>query len=158
LAEEEEIFRDLLDYIRDAVLGMSNGLVEVLSVTAGLAGAYGNPLSIAIGGTDVGIASALSMGIGAFTSVRAKMQIRQGIFTRIRLAAEYVSHILHRRVVEYMRRKGFSKNTAKTVADETLKKKETIRESSCRRKIWIKRRKTRSTGQGWFIHWLVLHY
>ena len=51
MAEEEEIFRDMknfLDHIRDAVLGMSDGLVEFLSVTAGLAGAYGNSLSVAI--------------------------------------------------------------------------------------------------------------
>ena len=71
LIEEEEAFKDILGHIRDAVLGMSDGLVEVLSVTAGLAGAYGNPLSVAIGGTIVGIAGALSTGIGAFTSVRA---------------------------------------------------------------------------------------
>ncbi|RLG73076.1 MAG: hypothetical protein DRO23_09555 [Thermoprotei archaeon] len=76
MAEEGEIFRDMLDHIRDAVLGVSDGLVEVLSATAGLAGAYGNPLSVAIGGTIVGIAGILSMGIEAFTSVRAQTQIR----------------------------------------------------------------------------------
>jgi len=47
------------------------------------------------------------------------------------LAAKYVSHVLHRRVVEYMRRKGFSENAAKIIANEALKKKETIRESNC---------------------------
>jgi len=42
------------------------------------------------------------------------------------LAAKYVSHVLHRRVVEYMRRKGFSENAAKIIANEALKKKKLL--------------------------------
>ena len=52
--KEEERLKDFLNHVRDAVLGMSDGLVEVLSVTTGLAGAYGNPLYIALGGLIVG--------------------------------------------------------------------------------------------------------
>jgi len=46
--------------------------------------------------------------------------------SRVGLAAKYVSHVLHRRVVEYMRRKGFSENAAKIIANEALKKKKLL--------------------------------
>ena len=62
LAEEESRFIELLDHVRDMVLGMNDGLVEILSVTAGLAGAYGNPFYVALSGSVVAIAGALSMG------------------------------------------------------------------------------------------------
>ena len=70
--EEETKFKDFINHVRDAILGMSDGIVEILSVSAGLAGAYGNPLPVAIGGTIVGIAGALSMGISAYSSARAQ--------------------------------------------------------------------------------------
>jgi len=68
---EESKLEDFLAYVKDAVLGMNDGLVEILSVTTGLAGAYGNPFNVALGGLIVGIAGALSMGIGALVSARA---------------------------------------------------------------------------------------
>ncbi len=70
--EEESRLREFLEHIRDAVLGMSDGLVEILSVSAGLAGAYANPLYVALGGIIVGIGGALSMGLGAYISVKAQ--------------------------------------------------------------------------------------
>ncbi len=76
LHEEESMFKDFMDHVRDAILGMSDGLVEVLSVSAGLAGVYGNSFYVVLGSTIVGIAGALSMGIGAFTSVRAQKQVK----------------------------------------------------------------------------------
>ena len=36
---EESKFEDFITYMKDAVLGMSDGLVEILAVTTGLAGA-----------------------------------------------------------------------------------------------------------------------
>ncbi|HDD42489.1 MAG TPA: hypothetical protein ENF79_02260 [Nitrososphaeria archaeon] len=50
LAEEESRFMKMLDHIRDAVLGMNDGLVEILSVTMGLVGAYGSAFHVALSG------------------------------------------------------------------------------------------------------------
>ena len=123
---EESKFRDFMNHVRDAVLGMSDGLVEVLSVSAGLAGAYGNPFNVAIGGLIVGIAGALSMGIGSFTSVRAQKQVRLGVLSRILLASRYIPRLFRDRVFNYMRRKGFSIKTSKSIANEALENRELL--------------------------------
>lgn len=62
--------------LRDFVLGMNDGLVEILGAVAGLSAVYPhNPLLVAASGLIVGIAGSLSMGIGAFISVRSQRQV-----------------------------------------------------------------------------------
>ena len=64
--------------IRDFILGMNDGLVEILGAVTGLSAAYpGKPLVVAISGLIVGVAGALSMGIGAFISVRSQRQVNE---------------------------------------------------------------------------------
>ncbi len=150
LMEEEEVFKEFTEHIRDAVLGMSDGLVEVLSVAAGLAGAYGNPLNVAIGGTIVGIAGALSMGIGAFASVRAQRQVRMGTLYRVKLMVKHVYHLLRNRVIEYMVRKGFSKHTAERVADESLQNKELLEKIIAEEEYGLREEKLESPGKAGF--------
>ncbi len=82
--EEESRIKEFLDHVRDAVLGMSDGLVEILSVTAGLAGAYGDPINVALGGLIVGMGGALSMGIGSYISVKAQKEVRLGTLSTVR--------------------------------------------------------------------------
>lgn len=121
LVSEESMFKDFLEHVRDAVLGMSDGLVEILSAAAGLAGVYNDPFSVAVAGTIVGIAGALSMGIGSYTSVRAQKQVRTGILGSIKLASKYVAHLFKKRVEDYMRRKGFSTDTSKKITEEAVR-------------------------------------
>lgn len=124
--EEESKFKDFINHVRDAVLGMSDGLVEVLSVSTGLAGVYGDPTNVALGGLIVGIAGALSMGIGVFSSVRAQRQVRLSILSRIKLAAKYVAHVFSIRVVQYMRKKQISSELAEKIAEEAAYKKDLL--------------------------------
>src|SRR5256712_11708206 len=57
-------------WIRDATLGANDGLVSVLTLIAGVAGAAkGNVVLIA--GVSALVAGAISMGVGAFVSARA---------------------------------------------------------------------------------------
>jgi len=64
--------------VRDFILGMNDGLVEILGAVTGLSAAYpGNPLVVGVSGLIVGIAGALSMGIGAFISVRSQRQVNE---------------------------------------------------------------------------------
>jgi VIT1/CCC1 family predicted Fe2+/Mn2+ transporter len=118
-AEEESMFKEFTRHVRDAVLGMNDGLVEILSVTAGLAGAYGNPLLVALSGVIVSIAGALSMGIGTFASVRAQRQVHEGIIGRILVASRYVAHLLKDRIGGYMAKKGYSANVSQAIAEES---------------------------------------
>lgn len=70
--------------LRDAVLGMNDGLVEILGAVTGLSAVYPhNPLLVAVSGLIVGIAGALSMGIGAFVSVRSQRQVNDGARERM---------------------------------------------------------------------------
>ncbi|MCD6323734.1 MAG: VIT1/CCC1 transporter family protein [Desulfurococcales archaeon] len=115
---EESRFKEFLNHVRDAVLGMNDGLVEILSVSAGLAGAYGDPLYVALGGAIVGISGALSMGVGTYVSVKAQREVRVGVLGRVKLAAKYAAHILSSRISEYMRRKGVSDTLSEALASE----------------------------------------
>ena len=64
--------------VRDFILGMNDGLVEILGAVTGLSAAYpGNPVVVGVSGLIVGIAGALSMGIGAFISVRSQRQVNE---------------------------------------------------------------------------------
>jgi len=119
---EESRFKDFIDHVRDAVLGMNDGLVEILSVSAGLAGAYGNPLYVALGGAIVGVSGSLSMGIGTYISVKAQREVRVGLLERIKLSAKYVGHVLSSRVSYFMRKKGFSNKLSDEIAKETAEK------------------------------------
>lgn len=75
LEKEEESYKTFLGHIREIVLGMNDGLVEVLSVSAGLAGTFVSPLYVFAGGMLVGIGGALSMGIGAYVSSKTSSQV-----------------------------------------------------------------------------------
>ncbi len=70
--------------LRDFVLGMNDGLVEILGAVTGLSAVYpSHPLLVAVSGLIVGIAGALSMGIGAFVSVRSQRQVQAGARERM---------------------------------------------------------------------------
>ena len=115
LMEEEGRFKEFMEHVRDAVLGMSDGLVEILSVSAGLAGAYGDPLYVALGGAIVGVGGALSMGISAFTGARAQRQVRMSVLGRIRLASRHVASALVSRLRRILLEKGFSEPAVKAL-------------------------------------------
>ncbi len=119
--KEETKFEGFIAYIKDAVLGMNDGLVEILSVTTGLAGVSGQPVLVAIGGIIVGVAGALSMGISTYTSSRAQRQVHEGILRRIVSASKFVAHMFRERVSSHMEKKGFSKRLAEDMADESVR-------------------------------------
>ncbi|MCX7760232.1 MAG: VIT1/CCC1 transporter family protein [Hydrogenothermaceae bacterium] len=69
-----------LNNVRDVILGMNDGLVEIMGTVAGLTAVYqNNPQIIGVSGLVVGIAGALSMGIGAFVSVRSQKQVNEAL-------------------------------------------------------------------------------
>ncbi len=63
------------DKVRDAIYGMSDGLIEVLASVAGLTGVFINNIYVAVGGIVFGASGLVSMTIGAYLSERAKGQI-----------------------------------------------------------------------------------
>ena len=61
--------------VRDAIYGMSDGLIEVLASVAGLSGVFINNIYVAVGGIVFGASGLVSMTIGAYLSEHAKAQI-----------------------------------------------------------------------------------
>jgi len=67
--------------------------------------------------------------------------------SKVGLAAKYVSHVLHRRVIEYMKRKGFSENAAKIIANEALRKKKLLEKVIADEKYGLKEEKLGHPGK-----------
>lgn len=113
--EEESKIKEFLDHVRDAVLGMSDGLVEILSVTAGLAGAYGDPINVALGGLIVGMGGALSMGIGAYISVKAQKEVRLGTLSTVRSIIKSIPAAVTGMLRKALMSKGISDDAAEVL-------------------------------------------
>ncbi len=72
-----------LSNVRDMVLGMNDGLVELLGVVAGLSAVYkSEPAIVGASAVVVGVAGAISMGVGAFISVRSQRQVNEAVRER----------------------------------------------------------------------------
>jgi VIT1/CCC1 family predicted Fe2+/Mn2+ transporter len=67
--------RGSADKVRDAIYGMSDGLIEVLASLAGLTGVFINNIYVAVGGIVFGASGLVSMTIGSYLSEKAKGQI-----------------------------------------------------------------------------------
>ncbi len=91
--------------IRDLILGMNDGLVEILGAVTGLSAVYANaPKLVGISGLIVGVAGSLSMGIGAFISVRSQRQVNEALKERMsvlfRVSPEKAKEEIKARLVE----------------------------------------------------------
>ena len=104
--------------LRDFVLGMNDGLVEILGTVAGLSAVYpGNPLIVAASGLIVGIAGALSMGIGGFISVRSQRQVN----TAARERMESLLAIDPERAIQVYRTDLMNSGIPAALADQTAR-------------------------------------
>jgi VIT1/CCC1 family predicted Fe2+/Mn2+ transporter len=121
--EHEMFFKQMakslgVSNLRDFVLGMNDGLVEILGAVTGLSAVYpASPLIVAVTGLIVGIAGALSMGIGAFISVRSQRQVNAG--TRERM--EILFAIDPERAVHAYRGELIESGIPSHLADETAR-------------------------------------
>ncbi len=115
-----------LQNVRDFVLGMNDGLVEILGAVTGLSAAYaGNPLLVAVSGLVVGIAGALSMGIGAFISVRSQRQVNEGARQRM----EVLFNVAPERAVDEYRDKLREAGLPDDISDDVARRVGASRES-----------------------------
>ncbi len=106
--EHEEAFHQQgggMHNLRDFVLGMNDGLVEILGSVSGLAAAFPGRLGlVALSGLVVGLAGALSMAIGAFVSVRSQRQVDAAARRRLQIlfavSPQRTQQELERRLVD----------------------------------------------------------
>jgi len=135
--KEEEKFKGFLNHVRDAVLGMSDGLVEVLSVTAGLAGAYGDPLHTALGGLIVGFGGATSMAIGSYVSIKSQKEVKEGQIEKIRMESAVARGHRLRRIGEILARRGLKPKTLSLLLKDLSENEEALAEISIREDLGL---------------------
>lgn len=121
LATEASKLEAFTAYIKDAMLGTSDGLVEILAVTTGLAGVSGRPMLVAVSGLVVAVGGAISMTISTYTSTRSERQVHEGTIRRIVSASKFVGHIFKERVLNHLEKQGYSKRLSREVAEESAK-------------------------------------
>ena len=84
LGHEEELESQLnalpKNNVRDFVMGMNDGLVELLGAVTGLSAVYPTrPQIVGVNGLVVGLAGALSIAFATWASVRSQRQVNEGI-------------------------------------------------------------------------------
>jgi VIT1/CCC1 family predicted Fe2+/Mn2+ transporter len=116
-----------LSNVRDFVLGMNDGLIEVLGVVTGLSAVYlDRPMVVAVSGLIVGVAGALSMGIGAFISVRSQRQVNAGTRERTEMLFEVAPERAVAQYEEKLRSSGVPAETAATVARDVARSRDAL--------------------------------
>ena len=114
-SESKEFLR--IGNLRDFILGMNDGLVEILGAVTGLSAVYTrNPFMVALSGVIIGVAGSLSMGIGAFISVRSQRQVNEGIRNRM----ELIFRVSEDRAKEELREKLVSANLPEEIAADVV--------------------------------------
>ncbi|MCO6040439.1 VIT1/CCC1 transporter family protein [Thermococcus alcaliphilus] len=108
-----------VENIRDFVLGMNDGLVELLGAVTGLSAVYiHNPKIVGISGLIVGVAGALSMGIGAFISVRSQRQVNESVKQRMEVLFKVSPKRAKEELIERLLESGMPEEVAKEVAEK----------------------------------------
>ncbi len=72
--------------IRDILLGMNDGLVELLAAVSGLAGAFAAGYLVGLSGIVIGVSGSISMAVGAYVSTKAEAELRASREARARLS------------------------------------------------------------------------
>ncbi len=113
--------------VRDLVLGMNDGLVELLGTVTGLSAVYVNsPRIVGISGLIVGVAGALSMGIGAFISVRSQRQVNESVRRRMEVLFKVSPERAREEIFEKLSEVGIPEEVAKEVAERLSSNHEAI--------------------------------
>ena len=116
-----------VENIRDMVLGMNDGLVEILGAVTGLSAVYvNNPLLVALSGLIVGVAGSLSMGIGSYVSVRSQRQVNEGLRKRFRIMLSVSEKRAREEIGGRLKNIGLPDYLAKEAAQKMSVKEENI--------------------------------
>lgn len=103
---------------RAAVLGVNDGLVSVLCLVLGVAGAGASRQAVLLAGFAGLIAGAISMAAGEWISVRAQVDLYEGVLKDIRHLMRHDRALLVEQVAQNMQQRGQNKATAQQAAAE----------------------------------------
>ncbi len=116
-AEEKKKFHT--ENVRDFVLGMNDGLVEILGAVFGLSAVYPTkPFLVGFSGLIVGVAGSLSMAVGTFISVRSQRQVNESIRKNMEILLDVAPDIAAEKERERLVESGIPENVAKEIVEK----------------------------------------
>ncbi len=104
-------------WIGDAIYGVNDGLGAVFGIVSGMAGYTGGSEVVLAAGLAGTLASALSMGAGAYLSAKSQREVYESEVSRERLEIEEDPHEELLELELFYQLKGFSAEEARTMAE-----------------------------------------
>src|SRR5687768_2534045 len=111
---------------RASVLGMNDGLVSVLCLVLAVAGAGATTGNVLLAGFAGLVAGAVSMAAGEWISVRAQVELFQGVIKDVRKLAKVDRELLELQIAESLEQTGHSQATAKKASLEIARDDNTL--------------------------------
>jgi VIT1/CCC1 family predicted Fe2+/Mn2+ transporter len=107
-----------LNWLRAAVLGANDGLVSISSILVGIAGASNSIVFILTAGMTAVVAGSLSMAVGEYVSVSSQRDTEKALLEKELFELENNPEAELSELALLYEKKGLSKVTARTVAEE----------------------------------------
>lgn len=107
-------------WIGDAIYGANDGLGAVFGIVSGVAGATGNSQTVLIAGLAGMLASALSMGSGAYLATKSQREIHQAELDRERKEFEEDPESEREEMELFYQLKGFTEDESRTLVDRII--------------------------------------
>src|SRR5882724_10740930 len=108
-------------WIGDAIYGVNDGLGAVFGIVSGMAGYTGGSEVVLVAGLAGTLASALSMGAGAYLASKSEREVYESEVSRERLEIEEDPHEELLELELFYQLKGFSADEARTMAERLQK-------------------------------------
>lgn len=110
-------------FVRDVIIGLSDGITVPFALTAGISGAIDNNMLIVTAGIAEICAGSISMGLGGFLSAKTEEEHYHNELKREYLEVEKIPEKEREEVKEVFAHYGLSKETQDMVANEICKDK-----------------------------------
>ncbi|MGZ3602039.1 MAG: VIT1/CCC1 transporter family protein [Ktedonobacterales bacterium] len=111
-------------WIGDAIYGANDGLGAVFGIVSGVAGATGNSKTVLVAGLAGMLASALSMGSGAYLATKSQREIHQAELDRERKEFEEDPESEREEMELFYQLKGFTEEESRTLVDRLIARPE----------------------------------
>ena len=136
LVSRRQGYAEKTSWVGDAVYGINDGLGSIFGIVSGVSGAtLGNSRFVLIAGLAGMVASALSMGSGAYLAAKSEREIFEAEFARERAAVEY-NQLEAREVLSLIYQiRGLPEEDAERLVDHLAKNKEQLIQALARERI-----------------------
>lgn len=109
---------------RAAVLGINDGLVSVLCIVLGVAGAKGTPAAVLLAGFAGLVAGAISMAAGEWISVTSQVELFNGVLSDLKKLVKTDRELLVDQLENDFKHSGITEQTATSAAHDIARSDE----------------------------------